>query len=70
MDKGVAVGDLKRTVEFRVQELLGDEVKLRFRPALFSCRPSFRNRFSSPMVRKMGKVSVIGGLRHGASESV
>lgn len=34
VDKGVTVGDLKGTVEFVFKELLGSEVKLRFRPRL------------------------------------
>ncbi|HEV8543546.1 MAG TPA: phenylalanine--tRNA ligase subunit alpha [Verrucomicrobiae bacterium] len=56
VDKGVTVGDLKGTVEFVFQELLGSEVKLRFRPHYFSyTEPSFEIDFSSPMVRKMGK---------------
>ena len=56
VDKGVTVGDLKGTVEFVFEELLGDEVKLRFRPHYFSyTEPSFEIDFSSPMVRKMGK---------------
>ena len=56
VDKNVTVGDLKGTVEFVFKELLGDEVKLRFRPHYFSyTEPSFEIDFSSPMVRKMGK---------------
>jgi phenylalanyl-tRNA synthetase alpha chain len=56
VDKGVTVGDLKGTVEFVFKELLGSEVKLRFRPHYFSyTEPSFEIDFSSPMVRKMGK---------------
>jgi phenylalanyl-tRNA synthetase alpha chain len=56
VDKHVTVGDLKGTVEFVFKELLGDEVKLRFRPHYFSyTEPSFEIDFSSPMVRKMGK---------------
>jgi phenylalanyl-tRNA synthetase alpha chain len=56
VDKHVTVGDLKGTVEFVFRELLGDEVKLRFRPHYFSyTEPSFEIDFSSPMVRKMGK---------------
>ena len=42
VDKHVTVGDLKGTVEFVFKELLGDEVKLRFRPHYFSyTEPSF-----------------------------
>ena len=56
VDKNVTVGDLKGTVEFVFKELLGDEVKVRFRPHYFSyTEPSFEIDFSSPLVRKMGK---------------
>jgi phenylalanyl-tRNA synthetase alpha chain len=56
VDKGVTVGDLKGTVEFVFKELLGNDVKLRFRPHYFSyTEPSFEIDFSTPMVRKMGK---------------
>ena len=56
VDKGVTVGDLKGTVEYVFKELLGDEVKLRFRPHYFSyTEPSFEIDFSSSLTRKMGK---------------
>jgi len=56
VDRGVTVGDLKGTVEFVFKELLGDEIKIRFRPHYFSyTEPSFEIDFSSPLVRKMGK---------------
>jgi phenylalanyl-tRNA synthetase alpha chain len=56
VDRGVTVGDLKGTVEFVFKELLGDEIKIRFRPHYFSyTEPSYEIDFSSPMVRKMGK---------------
>jgi phenylalanyl-tRNA synthetase alpha chain len=56
VDKGVTVGDLKGTVEFVFKELLGSDVKLRFRPHYFSyTEPSFEIDFTSPMVKKMGK---------------
>lgn len=56
VDKGVTVGDLKGTVEFVFKELLGSDVKLRFRPHYFSyTEPSLEIDFTSPMVRKMGK---------------
>jgi phenylalanyl-tRNA synthetase alpha chain len=56
VDKGVTVGDLKGTVEFVFKELLGNDVKLRFRPHYFSyTEPSLEIDFSSPLVRKMGK---------------
>jgi phenylalanyl-tRNA synthetase alpha chain len=56
VDKGVTVGDLKGTVEFVFRDLLGSDVKLRFRPHYFSyTEPSFEIDFSSPLVRKMGR---------------
>ena len=56
VDKNVTVGDLKGTVEFIFRELLGEEVKVRFRPHYFSyTEPSFEIDFSSALVRKMGK---------------
>jgi phenylalanyl-tRNA synthetase alpha chain len=56
VDKGVTVGDLKGTVEFVFKQLLGDDVKIRFRPHYFSyTEPSFEIDFSSPLVKKMGK---------------
>ncbi len=56
VDKNVTVGDLKGTVEFVFKELLGSEVKVRFRPHYFSyTEPSFEIDFSSPLVKKMGK---------------
>src|ERR1700689_4846776 len=56
VDKGVTVGDLKGTVEFVFKELLGEEIKIRFRPHYFSyTEPSYEIDFSSAMTRKMGK---------------
>jgi phenylalanyl-tRNA synthetase alpha chain len=56
VDKGVTVGDLKGTVEFVFKELMGSDVKVRFRPHYFSyTEPSFEIDFSSALVRKMGK---------------
>ena len=56
VDQNVTVGDLKGTVEFVFSELLGSEVKLRFRPHYFSyTEPSFEIDFSSPTTRRMGK---------------
>lgn len=56
VDKGVTVGDLKGTVEFVFKELLGADVKIRFRPHYFSyTEPSFEIDFSSALVKKMGK---------------
>ena len=56
VDRGVTVGDLKGTVEFVFREVLGSDVKLRFRPHYFSyTEPSLEIDFSSALVRKMGK---------------
>jgi phenylalanyl-tRNA synthetase alpha chain len=56
VDKNVTVGDLKGTVEFVFKELMGDDVKVRFRPHYFSyTEPSFEIDFTSPLVKKMGK---------------
>jgi len=56
VDKAVTVGDLKGTVEFVFQELMGKEIQIRFRPHYFSyTEPSFEIDFSSPLTRKMGK---------------
>lgn len=56
VDCGVTVGDLKGTVTEVFQSLLGNEVKLRFRPHYFSyTEPSFEIDFTSPLVKKMGK---------------
>jgi len=56
VDKGVTVGDLKGTVEFVFKDLLGGDVKIRFRPHYFSyTEPSFEIDFSSALTRKMGK---------------
>ncbi len=56
VDKGVTVGDLKGTVEFVFKELLGKDVKIRFRPHYFSyTEPSFEIDFSNALVKKLGK---------------
>ena len=56
VDKGVTVGDLKGTVEFVFKEVLGEDVKLRFRPHYFSyTEPSLEIDFSNSLVRKLGK---------------
>ncbi|MCF7669401.1 MAG: phenylalanine--tRNA ligase subunit alpha [Verrucomicrobia bacterium] len=56
VDKDVTVGDLMGTVEFVFREMLGEDVKLRFRPHYFSyTEPSFEIDFTSALVRKMGK---------------
>jgi phenylalanyl-tRNA synthetase alpha chain len=56
VDHDVTVGDLKGTVEFVFKEVLGEDVRIRFRPHYFSyTEPSFEIDFSNPLVRKMGK---------------
>src|SRR5437899_3249869 len=56
VDRNVTVGDLKGTVEFVFKDLLGNDVKIRFRPHYFSyTEPSFEIDFSSALTRKMGK---------------
>ena len=68
VDRGVTLGDLKGTVEFVFQELLGKDVKLRFRPHYFSyTEPSLEIDFSSSLTRKMGKewLEIVGcGMVH------
>jgi phenylalanyl-tRNA synthetase alpha chain len=56
VDKHVTVGDLKGTVEFVFRELMGSDVKIRFRPHYFSyTEPSLEIDFTNSMVKKMGK---------------
>jgi phenylalanyl-tRNA synthetase alpha chain len=56
VDRGVTVGDLKGTVEFVFKELLGEDVKIRFRPHYFSyTEPSYEIDFASALTRKLGK---------------
>jgi phenylalanyl-tRNA synthetase alpha chain len=56
VDKGVTAADLKGTVEFVFRELMGNDVKIRFRPHYFSyTEPSFEIDFTSALVKKMGK---------------
>ncbi|MBL9175834.1 MAG: phenylalanine--tRNA ligase subunit alpha [Verrucomicrobiales bacterium] len=56
VDRGVTVGDLKGTVESVFRELLGSDVRLRFRPHYFSyTEPSLEIDFSNALVRKLGK---------------
>lgn len=56
VDKGVTVGDLKGTVEAVFQQVLGNDVKLRFRPHYFSyTEPSFEIDFTNSLVKKLGK---------------
>ena len=56
VDKGVTVSDLKGTVEAVFKEVLGDDVKLRFRPHYFSyTEPSLEIDFTNSLVKKLGK---------------
>src|ERR1017187_5356433 len=56
VDKNVTVGDLKGTVEFVFRELMGSDVKIRFRPHYFSyTEPSYEIDFTTALVKKMGK---------------
>jgi len=56
VDQNVTVGDLKGTVEFVFRELMGDDVKIRFRPHYFSyTEPSCEIDFTNALVKKMGK---------------
>jgi phenylalanyl-tRNA synthetase alpha chain len=56
VDKGVTVSDLKGTVEFVFKELMGPDVKLRFRPHYFSyTEPSMEIDFTNSLVKKLGK---------------
>lgn len=56
VDRGVTVGDLKGTVEFVFQDLMGPETRIRFRPHYFSyTEPSFEIDFASALTRKMGR---------------
>ena len=56
VDKNVTVGDLKGTVEFVFKELMGSDVKIRFRPHYFSyTEPSYEIDFTNALGKKMGK---------------
>ena len=56
VDKNVTVSDLKGTVEFVFKELMGPDVKLRFRPHYFSyTEPSMEIDFTNALVKKLGK---------------
>jgi phenylalanyl-tRNA synthetase alpha chain len=56
VDKNVTVSDLKGTVEFVFRELMGGDVKIRFRPHYFSyTEPSYEIDFTNALVKKMGK---------------
>ena len=56
VDKNVTMSDLKGTVEFVFKELMGSDVKLRFRPHYFSyTEPSLEIDFTNALVKKLGK---------------
>ena len=56
VDKNVTMSDLKGTVEFVFKELMGSDVKLRFRPHYFSyTEPSMEIDFTNALVKKLGK---------------
>ncbi len=56
VDRNVTVGDLKGTVEAVFREVLGNDVRLRFRPHYFSyTEPSLEIDFTNALVRKLGK---------------
>ena len=56
VDRDVTMGDLKGTVEFVFKEVLGEDVKLRFRPHYFSyTEPSLEIDFTNALVKKLGK---------------
>ena len=56
VDKGVTVGDLKGTVAFVFRELMGSDVRIRFRPHYFSyTEPSYEIDFTNALVNRMGK---------------
>jgi phenylalanyl-tRNA synthetase alpha chain len=56
VDKNVTLGDLKGTVESVFKDVLGSDVKLRFRPHYFSyTEPSMEIDFTNALVKKLGK---------------
>ena len=56
VDKHVTVGDLKGTVEAVFKDVLGSDVRLRFRPHYFSyTEPSLEIDFTNALVKKLGK---------------
>ncbi len=56
VDKNVTVSDLKGTVEAVFKDVLGSDVKLRFRPHYFSyTEPSLEIDFTNALVKKLGK---------------
>ena len=75
VDKIVTVGDLKGTVEFVFRELMGSDVKIRFRPHYFSyTEPSYEIDFTNALVKKMGKdwleIAGCGMVHPGVFENV
>lgn len=75
VDKSVTVGDLKGTVEFVFRELMGSDVKIRFRPHYFSyTEPSYEIDFTNALVKKMGKdwleIAGCGMVHPGVFENV
>ena len=75
VDKNVTVGDLKGTVEFVFRELMGSDVKIRFRPHYFSyTEPSYEIDFTNALVKKMGKdwleIAGCGMVHPGVFENV
>ncbi len=75
VDKKVTVGDLKGTVEFVFRELMGSDVKIRFRPHYFSyTEPSYEIDFTNALVKKMGKdwleIAGCGMVHPGVFENV
>ncbi len=75
VDKNVTVGDLKGTVEFVFRELMGSDVKIRFRQHYFSyTEPSYEIDFTNALVKKMGKdwleIAGCGMVHPGVFENV
>jgi len=56
VDRNVTMGDLKGTVEFVFRQVLGADVRLRFRPHYFSyTEPSMEIDFANSLVKRLGK---------------
>ena len=63
VDKQVTIADLKATLDFFIQELLGQDARTRFRPHFFPyTEPSFEVDFHSAHLEKLGKswVEIMG----------
>jgi phenylalanyl-tRNA synthetase alpha chain len=63
VDRGITVCDLKATLDYLFQSLLGKEAKTRFRPHYFGyTEPSFEVDFSAKHIAKIGKdwVEIMG----------